>query len=91
MWGTTSKTGRLHHSLYRAGQGNKDYNPRRQGIAVYRDLGGFYAYRVAVRLTVASLPYLAAGVSSLAQRFGYKHNEGLAAPSWAWGWSENEP
>jgi len=45
-------------------QGNKDYNPRRQGIAAYRDPGGFYVYLVAVRLTLASLPYLAAGVSS---------------------------
>jgi hypothetical protein len=31
---------------------------------VYRDPGGFYVYLVAVRLTVASLPYLTAGVSS---------------------------
>ena len=45
------------------GEVNKDYNPRRQRIAVYRDPGGFYVYLVAVRLTVASLPYLTAGVS----------------------------
>jgi hypothetical protein len=56
--------GRLQHSLYHAGRGNKDYKPRRQGIAVYRDPGGFYVYLVVVRLTVASLPYLTAGVSS---------------------------
>src|SRR5919107_2146611 len=31
---------------------------------MYRDPGGFYVYLVAVRLTVASLPYLPAGVSS---------------------------
>ena len=31
---------------------------------MYRDPGGFYVYLVAVRLTVASLPYLTAGVSS---------------------------
>jgi hypothetical protein len=31
---------------------------------VYRDPGGLYVYLVAVRLRVAALPYLTAGVSS---------------------------
>jgi hypothetical protein len=43
------KPGRLQHSLYQAGQGNKDYNLLRPGIAAYRDPGGFYVYLVAVR------------------------------------------
>ena len=46
------------------GEVNKDYNPRRQRIAVYRDPGGVYVYLVAVRLTVASSPYFPAGASS---------------------------
>jgi hypothetical protein len=43
------------------GQG---YKLLRQGIAAYRDPGGFYVYLVAAGFPVTSLPYLTAGVSS---------------------------
>jgi hypothetical protein len=69
----------------------KDYNPLRQGIVMCRDPGGFCLYVVAVRNTVVASPYYTAGVSSLAGRFGYKHNEVLAAPSWGVGLERNEP
>ena len=45
-------------------QGYKDYKLLRQGIAAYRDPSGIYVYLVAAGFTVASLPYLTAGVSS---------------------------
>ncbi len=48
-------------------------------------------YVVAVRYSVVASPYFTAGVSSLAGRFGYKHNESLVAPSWGVGLEWNEP
>ena len=56
--------GRIDHSLNHAGEGNKDYNPLRQGIAVYGDPGGFCLYVVAVRFIVGPSPYYTTGVSS---------------------------
>ena len=37
------KPGRLPHSLSHAAQGNKDYNPMRQGIAAYGDASGYFS------------------------------------------------